>query len=95
MRQQHSKPLAVSLGRPFEQMRQKPDNQEGNRHQQYSPKGELVVDVEEEGQVADQRNRIRQELVDGGQHGIFHLLGVIHRTSHRIATTFLGKVAQG
>ena len=75
-------------------MRKEADNQEGEGHQQDRPQRKLVIDKEEKRQIADQRNRIGEELLDGGQHRVLHLLGIVHGAGNRIAATFLREVAQ-
>ena len=75
-------------------MREEADNQEGEGHQQNRPQRELVIDVEKEQQITEQCNRVGKKFLDGGQHGIFHLLGIVHGAGNRIAATFLREVAQ-
>ena len=74
-------------------MRQETDDEESSRHQQHRPKGKLVVNVEEEREIAKQRHRVGEEFLYRGQHGILYLLRIIHCTCHRIATTLLGEIA--
>ena len=75
-------------------MRQETDNQERHRHQQHRPKGKLIINIEEEGEVANQRDRVCKELLDGSQYRVFHFLGIIHRTSHRVSAALLGEITQ-
>ena len=73
-------------------MREEADNQEGEGHQQDRPQRKLVIDKEEKRQIADQRNRIGEELLDGGQHRVLHLLCVVHGPGDRVSPTLLGEV---